>query len=182
MKYFFIIILFITLFGCDDFVETNRFFTSDKLEYMAGDTIKLTINITSNKKKKLRFYKSLKNIEISSSLSVTDTINGEFSETKTANGLKEENVIREENEIVIYYTSPRRPFIKTIEGLISENETNFEINFIKYGLKITIDKAKYFKSNSFGFTGFCIPINGSFGESFEDYIDYYPIELKSKLK
>ena len=181
MRYFFIILLFITLLGCDDFVETNRFFTTNKSEYMAGDTIKLTINITSNKEKKLRFYKSLKNIEIGSSLRIADTVNTEIAETNTANGLKEENSLRQENEIETYYVSTKKPFMKTIEGLISENENNFEVNFNEYGLKIKIDKAKYFKSNSFGFTGLCMPINGSFGESYEDYIDYYPIKLKSKI-
>jgi hypothetical protein len=170
-----------TLLGCDDFVETSRFFTTDKDEYMAGDTIKLTVNITSAKEKKLRFYKSLKNIEISSSLSIADTINGEVSETKTANGLKEENALREENEIETSSASISKPFTKTIIGLVSEDKNNFEINFSEYGLKITINKEKYFKSNSFGFTGLCMPINGSFGESYEDYIDYYPIKLKSKI-
>jgi hypothetical protein len=180
MKYFFLLLLFITLFGCDDFVETNRFFTTNKSQYMAGDTIKLTVNITSDKEKKLRFYKSLKNIEINSSLSISDSIDGEISESKTANGLSEKNNLREENEIETHYISIKKPFAKTINGLVSENKNDFEINFNEYGLKITIDKAKYFKSNSFGFTGLCIPINGSFGESYEDYIEYHPIKLKSK--
>ena len=181
MRHFLIVLLFISLFGCDDFVETNRFFTTDKSEYTAGDTIKLTVNITSDKEKKLRFYKSLKNIEISSSLNIADTINGEISETYTANGIKEENALREENEIETYSVSIKKPFAKTIKGLLSESKDNFEINFNEYGLKITIDKAKYFKSNSFGFTGLCMPINGNFGESYEDYINYYPIRLKSKF-
>ncbi|OYQ50039.1 hypothetical protein [Flavobacterium aurantiibacter] len=181
MRHFLIALLFLSLFACDDFAETNRFFTTDKTEYTSGDTIKLTVNITTDKEKKLRFYKSLKNIEISSSLNITDTINSEMFKTYTANGIKEENALREENEIETYFVSNKKPFVKTIKGVISESKDNFEINFYEYGLILTIDKAKYFKANSFGFTGLCMPINGSFGESYEDYINYHPIKLKTKL-
>jgi len=178
MKYILIIFVFI-IFSCDDFERTNIFFTSDKYEYSVGDTIKLKVNITSDKEKKIRFYKNFKNLTIGASLSFNDTIDGKISESKTVNGIKEMNIIKNEDEIETYYISASKPFVKTFNGIILEDSKNFKINFKEYGLRIIIDKESYFKSNSFGFTGLCVPINASFSESYEDYIDYYPIKLKS---
>lgn len=178
MRYLLLLLFCVLLQSCDDFEGTKRFFSTDKEVYEAGDTLRLTLNITSEKEKKIRVYKNLKNIEIDCLFEFLDTIDGEISQT--VNGLERVSALKREDEIAIYYLSPEKPFKKTIEGFVSEDENNFEINFKEYGLKILISKEKYNQSISFGFDGLCLAINGKFGDANEDFIDYCPIRLRSK--
>lgn len=52
------------------------------------------------------------------------------------------------------------------------------IDFPSIETTFYIDKEKYLEAESFGFKGYCEPINALIGYSYEDFISFLPIKIK----
>ena len=160
----------------DNFYDTKRYFTLDKSEYCPNDTIELTVNITSQKEKKIKLYENYKNLTIWSRLKVlckSDSI-GLCDEVVT------ENIGRgEEGKIMEVIIKPDRPFKKTFRGYLKLNEGYYSISFpeINYNLVIPTDKFLN-DSTKLEIHGHCDPVNPELGASLEEFIS--PKELKIK--
>ena len=170
----FLIILFN---GCDNYSETNMFFSSDKAEYTIGEDIILTLHIIPEKRnKRIKFYSDLSNIEIDGLLrskrNPEEGLKYKYEKVK-----KDINKI-ENREILQYRLSPESPLEYDIKGKLTLNENYYKIDFPSIETTFYIDKEKYLEAESFGFKGYCEPINAPIGYSYEDFIDFLPIKIK----
>ena len=179
--YFILTLLLCSCGKTDNFYDLERFFTTDKEVYKVGDSIFITINLVPEKQlKEINLYKNLKNIEIGTIFHKEYKLqNGDTTFFATQNGIKENVKLKNDTVIESIKISKQEPYKKTLRGYISEDEKNFIIEFPDYGLKSIIDKEEYKKSLDFGFTGHCMPIYGEFGASYEEFIDFKSIKIKS---
>ncbi len=185
LRALFSILIFSMLLGCDSnptdsFSGIESYFTTDKNEYKDGDTILLTINLVNNNNtsREVRLYSNLKNINIwSNYLSQCFPNHPDLCkdyDPKMIEDIKKEKI---DSDIQTYILTKEKSYSTTLQGSVSENETQFIINFPEYGFKSIVDKDIYKKSEDFGFTGHLRPINPSGTDSLEDFIAFKSIKL-----
>jgi hypothetical protein len=160
----------------DNFYETTRYFTLDKSEYCPNDTIELTVNITSQKEKKIKLYANYRNLTIWSRLKVPCKIDS----IGICDEVIAEHIGRgEEGEIIEVIIKPDSPFKKNFRGHLKLEEGQYSISFPEINYNVVIPADKFLNdSTKLEIHGHCNPINPEFGASMEEYIS--PKELKIK--
>lgn len=172
-----VFVLIIVCNSCDTYSETDMFFSTDKTEYTIGDDIILTLHIIpENKDKRIKIYSDLSNIEIDGLL--RSKRNPEEDLKYKYEKVKKDINKKENREILQYQLFPESPLEYEIKGKITLKENYYIIDFPSIETTFYIDKEKYLEAESFGFKGFCEPINAPFGYSYEDFIDFLPIKIK----
>lgn len=174
LTFFFLLIFF---GSCDNYSDTKIFFSSDKEEYKIGNDLVLTLNmIPVNEKKRVKLYSDLSNIDINGIFKFKRNP-GESMEYRYEK-VKKTITTEEYPRIISYYISPKDPLKFDLKGKITENDTSYIIHFASIKTKYFINKKKYSDAETFGFEGFCEPVNSPIGYSYEDFITFLPIIIK----
>ena len=170
------VILFLSiviLIGCnsDNFYDTQRIILTDKKEYIIGDSIELTLKISTKKDKKtIRLYDNFKNIEISFS-TFDDKKGNQNSTLNSGVNLKKAKIF----ERVI---SKNNPFVVKFKGKILEIDDNIILSFPELNFKVSFNKKDVLKDGSLiRIHGFCNPINPEFGASLEEFFEVKDIKI-----
>ena len=172
------ILIAITLTSCksDNFYETERYFKTDKNEYVVGDKMMLTATVRPIKETKtIRLYDNYSNIEISFALmnSEMNMHNSRWTE-RTGRNLPKNKI----NEITI---TQDEPFIKQHEINISEEMDSIFLTIPEFNYKVSFFKNDVLHPNTkVRIHGFCNPINPEFGASLEEYFEVKDIKIKEK--
>lgn len=165
----------ILLMGCnsDNFYDTQRIILTDKREYIVGDSIELTLKISTKKDNKtIRLYENFKNLEIS--FSTFDNEKG------NQNSSLDSGVNLKKTKIVKRIITKNNPFIVKFKGKILENDNSIVLLFPELNFKVSFNKKDVLKNNtSVRIHGFCNPINPEFGASLEEYFEIKDIKIKS---
>jgi hypothetical protein len=162
------------LMGCnsDNFYDTQRIISTDKREYIVGDSIELTLKISTKKDNKtIRLYENFKNLEIS--FSTFDNEKG------NQNSSLDSGVNLKKTKIVKRIITKNNPFIVKFKGKILENDNSIVLLFPELNFKVSFNKKDILKNDtSVRIHGFCNPINPEFGASLEEYFEIKDIKIK----
>jgi hypothetical protein len=170
------ILTFITLLcsSCtsDNFYETSRTILTDKDEYKLGDNFKLALTISPlDIEKRIRIYKNFKNLEISFAL--VNPTKGILNENWTSHS----GQFLENSEIIELNITKQKPFTKTFEGKILDNNGNVDLSIPELNMKVSFDKKDIIDGTYIRIHGFCDPINPEFGASLEEYFEIKDIKI-----
>jgi hypothetical protein len=162
------------LMGCnsDNFYDTQRIILTDKREYIVGDSIELTLKISTKKDNKtIRLYENFKNLEIS--FSTFDNEKG------NQNSSLDSGVNLKKTKIVKRIITKNNPFIVKFKGKILENDNSIVLLFPELNFNVSFNKKDVLKNDtSIRIHGFCNPINPEFGASLEEYFEIKDIKIK----
>lgn len=170
-----LLLLIILIMGCnsDNFYDTKRIILTDKREYFVGDSIELTLKISTKKENKtIRLYENFKNIEISFSTFNNEKGNQNLSFDSSVN--------LNETKIVEQIITKSNPFIVKFTGKILEIDDSIVLSFPELNFKVNFHKEDVLKNDtSVRIHGFCNPINPEFGASLEEYFEVKDIKIKT---
>lgn len=166
----------VLLIGCnsDIFYDTQRMILTDKREYIIGDSIELTLKISTKKDNKtIKLYENFKNLEIS--FSTYDNEKG------NQNSSLHSGVNLKETKIVEQIITKNDPFIIKFKGKIQEIDDRIVLSFRELNFKVSFYKKDVLKNDtSVRIHGFCNPINPEFGASLEEYFEIKDIKIKTE--
>ena len=168
----------------DDYRDCIATFSTDKEQYQAGDSIKLTLIIaTHEKEKEIKLYKNFDNLEFSTHFTRTCYPDKpEVGDCAFQTMIEEKSTQKKASDYKTYQISTDKPFKHTFVGTISFDTTSsaYTISFPDLGYEASFKKEEYEISKSYGFIGYLNDIKPAFGVS-NPYVvvQYKSIKLKA---
>ena len=164
---------------CDDFVNCQRFFLTDKDEYQVGDTVLLTAVIVPDKEKKtIKVLRDFSNLEFNVSYQFkTDTPDSiKYNIDWRRDRTKKRYQNSQYDKFII---TKQNPYKHTFKGLFSlDTLTNeYKIDFKDYGYSFHFTKKEYKYFETFGFSGIWYPVRPVILASLEEFIREKTIKL-----
>ena len=167
----------------DNYEDCTAAFSTDKEQYQGGDSIKLTLIITTHKKEKeIKLHDNFDNLEFSTHFTRTCyTDKPEVGDCAFSTMIEERTTKNKASDYKTYQISLDKPFKHTFIGTVSFDTTLnvYTISFPDLGYQASFKKEEYEISKSYGFIGYLNDIKPAFGVS-NPYVvvQYKSIKLK----
>ncbi|MBU3822870.1 hypothetical protein KO566_12425 [Flavobacteriaceae bacterium XHP0103] len=159
-------LLFISTLSCskNDFSETSLELETDKATYQVNDEFKLTIKISSEVEKNIRFYKNMSNVDF---LFLIKQDNDGFQQRLKTTFTEGSSLFGDNNDYIDeYIISPEKPFVKSFNGFIKESVDKIIFEIPELKISDSIDKILLLENPTITIWGNCETVYSNNEKSF----------------